>query len=93
MGMDLELVKQKLEKMGVGVGVYTTVQITGENAIGIENHVSAVLKKYKADSRSVTERVYEDDKFLIRILMKVDYRGKKKIEEELKKKYADCVIV
>lgn len=93
MGMDLDLVKQKLEKMGVVVGVYTTVQITGENAIGIESDVSAILKRYKADSRNVTERVFEDDKFLIRILMKVDYKGKKKIEEELKKKYSDCVIV
>lgn len=92
-GMDLEKVKHELEKMGVAVGVYTTVQITGENAIGIENHVSSVLKKYKADSRSVTERVYKDDKFLIRILMKVDYKGKKKIEEELKRKYSECVVV
>lgn len=93
MGMDILQLSKRLDEMGVEVGVYTTVQITGENEIGVENDVSAVLAKHKADARNVTERVFQDDRFLIRILMKVDYKGKKKIEEELKKKYAECVVV
>ena len=93
LGMNLENIKKKLDSLGVGVGVYTSVQITGENAIGVENDVAAILAKYKADGRYVTERVFVDDKFLIRILLRVDYKGKKKIEEELKKKYGECVVV
>lgn len=93
MGMDVGLTKQVLDRLGVGVGVYTTVQITGENSIGVAKDVAQVLAKNKADARNITERVSEDDKFLIRILMKVDYKGKKKIEEELKRKYSECIVV
>jgi (p)ppGpp synthase/HD superfamily hydrolase len=93
MGMDLEIIRQKLDGLGIGVGVYTTVQIEGENVVGVAKDVATILAKNKADSRNVIERVSEDDKFTIRILMKVDYKGKKKIEEELKRKYSECVIV
>lgn len=92
-GMDLVVVKKMLEKLGVGVGVYTTVQIVGDNAPGVAKDVANILAKHKADTRSAVERVFENDKFLIRILMKVDYRGKKKIEEELKRKYTEYIVV
>lgn len=92
-GMNLESIKKKLDTLGVAVGVFTTLQITGENAPGVAKDVAQVLAKHKADTRNAVERVFENDKFLIRILMKVDYKGKKKIEEELKKKYSECIVV
>ena len=92
-GMDVERIKKMLDNLGVSVGVYTTVQIEGENAPGVAKDVAQILAKNKADTRNAAERVFENDRFLIRILMKVDYKGKKKIEEELKRKYSECVVV
>ena len=92
-GMDLEKARDVLDALGVKVGGYTTVQIEGENAPNVAKDVAQVLAKHKADTRSAVERVFENDRFLIRILMKVDYIGKKKIEEELKRKYSECVVV
>lgn len=93
MGLDIDLVKKKLDSLGVTVGLYTSIQIEGENAPGVAKDVALILAKNKADTRNAVERVFENDRFLIRILMKVDYKGKKKIEEELKKKYTECVVV
>lgn len=93
MGLSVEYVRRKLDSLGVAVGVYTTLQITGENTLGVASEVAAILAKNKADSRNVVERVFENNRFLVRILMKVDYKGKKKIEEELKKKYVECTVV
>lgn len=92
-GMDLDRVKAIIDSLGVKVGGFTSVLIEGENAPGVAKDVAQILARYKADTRNVVERVYENDRFLIRILMKVDYKGKKKIEEELRKKYTECVVV
>lgn len=92
-GMDAGRVKKVLDTLGIRVGVYTTVQIEGDNAPGVAKDVAQILAKNKADTRNAVERVFENDRFLIRILMKVDYKGKKKIEEELKRKYSECVVV
>ena len=93
MGMDLLKIEKKLDQLGVPVGVFTTVKIEGENAIGVARDVAVLLARHRADTRNVVERVFENNRFLIRILLKVDYRSKKKIEEELKKKYQECVVV
>lgn len=93
MGMDLLKIENKLDQLGVPIGVFTTVKIEGENAIGVARDVAVLLAKHRADTRNVVERVFESNRFLIRILLKVDYKGKKKIEEELKKKYGECVVV
>lgn len=93
MGMDMTMLGMKLDSMGAAVGVYSTVQIEGENKIGLERDVAMILARYEADGRSVTERVFENNRFLIRILFKVDYKRKKKIEQELKKKYPECIVV
>ena len=93
MGMDLLKIEKKLDQLGVPVGVFTTVKIEGENSIGVARDVAVLLARHRADTRNVVERVFENNRFLIRILLKVDYRSKKKIEEELKKKYQECVVV
>ena len=93
MGMDLLKIEKKLDQLGVPVGVFTTVKIEGENSIGVARDVAVLLARHRADTRNVVERVFENNRFLIRILLKVDYRSKKKIEEELKKKYNECVVV
>ncbi len=92
-GMDVGRVKIALDSLGVGLGVFTTVLIEGDNAPGVAKDVAQILARHKADTRNAVERVFENDRFLIRILMKVDYKGKKKIEEELKKKYSECIVV
>ena len=86
-------IEKKLDQLGVPVGVFTTVKIEGENAIGVARDVAVLLARHRADTRNGVERVFENNRFLIRILLKVDYRSKKKIEEELKKKYQECVVV
>lgn len=92
-GLDLEIVRKKLDEMGIIKGMYTTVQIRGENEIGISKTVASVVTKHGGDARTKVERVDEEDRFVIRILMTVSYEGKKKIEEELRRKYRDCVVV
>lgn len=92
-GMSLDTIRKKLDTLGMAVGVFTTLQITGENAPGVAKEVASVLAKNKADTRNAVERVFENDRYLIRILMKVGYKGKKRIEEELMKKYSECVLV
>lgn len=92
-GLDLGLVARKLDEMKVGRGMYTTVLIEGPNYIGISEEVAAIIGRNGGDARSKVERVGKDERFSIRVLMAVDYQGKKKIEEELRKKYPNCVVV
>ena len=92
-GLDLSLVARKLDEMKVGRGMYTTVLIEGPNHIGISEEVAGIIGRNGGDARSKVERVGRDERFMIRVLMAVDYQGKKKIEEELKRKYPSCVVV
>ncbi len=92
-GFDLELIKNKLDEVGVLIGMYTTVLITGENKIGISKDVMSVISKNGGDVRSNSEKVDDKNSFIIRVLIRVDYKGKKRIEEELKKRYAACLVV
>jgi len=92
-GLDLSLVSRKLDEMKVGRGMFTTVLIEGPNSIGVSEQVAAIIGRNGGDVRSKVEKVGKDERFTIRMLLAVDYQGKKKIEEELKKKYPSCVVV
>jgi guanosine-3',5'-bis(diphosphate) 3'-pyrophosphohydrolase len=92
-GLDLSLVARKLDEMKVGRGTFTTVLIEGPNHIGISEEVAGIIGRNGGDARSKVERVGKDERFMIRVLLAVDYQGKKKIEEELRKKFPSCVVV
>ncbi len=92
-GLDLSLVSKKLDEMKVGRGMFTTVLIEGPNAIGVSEEVAGIIGRNGGDVRSKVEKVGNDERFTIRMLLAVDYQGKKKIEEEMKKRFPSCVVV
>jgi GTP diphosphokinase / guanosine-3',5'-bis(diphosphate) 3'-diphosphatase len=92
-GLDLSLVARKLDEMKVGRGTYTTVLIEGPNSIGISEEVAGIIGRNGGDVRSKMEKVGRDERFVIRMLLAVDYQGKKKIEEEMRKRFPNCVVV
>jgi hypothetical protein len=92
-GLDLSLVSRKLDEMKVGRGMFTTVLIEGPNSIGVSEQVAGIIGRNGGDVRSKVEKVGKDERFTIRMLLAVDYQGKKRIEEELKQKYPSCVVV
>lgn len=92
-GFDLEFIKNKLDEAGITVGKYTTIQVRGENKIGISKDVAEVVAKHGGDGRNNVEKVNKDEQVEIRMLIIVDYQGKRRIEEELKRNYSDCVVV
>jgi hypothetical protein len=83
---------RKLDEMKIMRGMYTTVLIDGKNSIGISKEVADIIMKYHADTKNKVEWV-SGDRFTIRALLTVDYQGKKKIEEELKKRFPGCEVV
>lgn len=91
-GLDLSLVDRKLDEMKIVRGMYTTVSIEGLNSIGISEEVAEIIVRNGADTRNKVEWV-KDESFAIRALLMVDHRGKKRIEEELRKRFPSCVIV
>jgi Cu2+-containing amine oxidase len=92
-GLDLALVAKKLDEMKVGRGTYTTVLIEGPNSIGISEEVAGIIGRNGGDVRSKMEKVGRDERFVIRMLLSVDYQGKKKIEEEMRKRFPSCMVV
>lgn len=92
-GLDLSLVSRKLDEMKVGRGMYTTVLIEGPNSIGVSEEVAGIIGRNGGDVRSKVEKVGKDERFSIRMLLAVDYQGKKKIEEEMKLRFPSCVVV
>jgi GTP pyrophosphokinase len=92
-GFDLGVVKRKMDEAGIVKGMYTSIEVNGENRIGVSKDVASIVSKNGGDARSKVERVDEQERFVIRILLTVGYEGKKKIEEELRRKYPDCVVV
>jgi guanosine-3',5'-bis(diphosphate) 3'-pyrophosphohydrolase len=92
-GFDPELVSKKMDELGIIRGMFTTIQITGDNEIGVSKEVAGIVAKHGADTRSKVERVDIHNRFVIRILMTVGYQGKKKMEEELRRKYRECIVV
>jgi GTP diphosphokinase / guanosine-3',5'-bis(diphosphate) 3'-diphosphatase len=92
-GLDLETISKKLEEMKISRGTFTTVLMEGNNAIGVSEEVARIVGQNGGDVRSKVEKVDRDEKFTIRMLLLVDYQGKKKIEEELKQRFPSCVVV
>lgn len=92
-GMDLEIIRRKLDEAGVVRGRYTTLLISGDNRIGISKDVSQIIAENGGDVKNRVEKVDGNEKFMIRILVSVDYRGKKKIEEEIRKRYPESLVV
>lgn len=92
-GLDLSLVSRKLDEMKVGRGMFTTVLIEGPNSIGVSEEVARIITRNGGDVRSKVEKVSRDERFIIRMLLAVDYQGKKQIEEELRQIYPSCVVV
>jgi len=92
-GLDLSLVARKLDEMKIGRGTYTTVLIEGPNSIGISEEVAGIIGRNGGDARNRVEWVDKNEKFTIRVLLAVDYQGKKKIEEELRKRFPNCLVV
>jgi guanosine-3',5'-bis(diphosphate) 3'-pyrophosphohydrolase len=92
LGLDLSSLDRKLDEMKIMRGMYTTVLIDGKNSIGISKEVADIIMKYHADTKNKVEWV-SGDRFTIRALLTVDYQGKKKIEEELKKRFPGCEVV
>ena len=93
LGLKTSSVALKLEEMKIIRGMYTSVSIEGQNEIGISEIVAGIVGKNGGDVRSKVEKVDEEENFMIRVLITVDYQGKKKIEEELKKRFPSCVVV
>ena len=92
-GLDLSVVGKKLDEVKVGRGMFTTVLIEGVNAIGISEEVAGIIGRNGGDVRSKYEKVNKDERFVIRMLLAIDYRGKKRIEEELRTRFPNCVVV
>jgi Cu2+-containing amine oxidase len=92
-GLDLAYVAHKLDEMKVGRGTYTTVLIEGANSIGISEEVAGIVARNGGDVRSKMEKVDRNERFTIRMLLAIDYQGKKKIEEELGTRFPSCVVV
>ncbi|KKS67767.1 MAG: hypothetical protein UV37_C0002G0071 [Candidatus Collierbacteria bacterium GW2011_GWA1_42_60] len=83
-GLDLSLVSRKLDEMKVGRGMFTTVLVEGPNSIGVSEQVAGIISRNGGDVRSKVEKVGKNERFTIRMLLAVDYQGKKKIEEEMR---------
>jgi len=92
-GLDLSLVARKLDENMIKRGTYTTILVRGSNSIGVSEEISRIIKQNGGDARSKVERVDQNENFMVRVLITVGYAGKKKIEEELKEKYPECVVV
>lgn len=92
-GLDLRLVAKKLDEMKVGRGMYTTVFIEGPNSIGVSEEIAGIIGHNGGDARSKVERVGKDERFMVRVLLIIDYQGKKRIEEELRRKFPSCIVV
>lgn len=92
-GLDLSLVSRKLDEMKVGRGMFTTVLIEGPNSIGVSEQVAGIISRNGGDVRSKVEKVNKEERFTIRMLLAVDYRGKKKIEEEMKMRFSSCEVI
>ena len=92
-GLDLEVVKKRLEDNGIVEGLYTTIEVSGKNYIGISQEVAFVIAKNGGDTRTKLEKVSKEEMFIIRILMVASKENKKLIETELKERFDQCIIV
>ena len=92
-GLDMAMVSKKLDDLGVVPGMFTSIEVKGENRIGVSEEVAGIVAHNGGDARSKSEKVDNKERFVIRILCTISYEGKKKLEETLKQKYGDCLVV
>ncbi|HOX96562.1 MAG TPA: HD domain-containing protein [Candidatus Woesebacteria bacterium] len=93
-GLDPEVVSKKLDEMKIGRGMFTTILVQGRNRIGVSEEIAGIIAKHKGDERSKVEKVNREENFMIRVLITVDYQGKKEIERELReRKFTSCMVV
>lgn len=93
-GLDLNIINRKLDEMKIGRGMYTTVMVEGNNGIGVSEKIAGIIARNRGDQRSKVEKVDENEKFMIRVLITVDYQGKKNIEKELREQnFLSCEVV
>jgi (p)ppGpp synthase/HD superfamily hydrolase len=92
-GLDLELVKKRLNEIGVTEGMYSTIEVTGNNRIGVSQEIAEIVADNGGDTRLKIERVGKEERFLVRIIMVVDEKGKQKIREQVETKFGSCLII
>ena len=92
-GFDINLLKRKMDEEGIVKGMYTSIEISGKNQIGVSKDLVETISKYGGDVRAKVEKVDDQEVFVIRVLLTVSYEGKKCIEQELRKKYQECIVV
>lgn len=93
MGLDLEVVEQRLVRYGIEKGKFATVQIKGQNKIGISQTVAMIILKNGGDAMAKVERVGADGNFSIRILMQIKEKNKGEMTKELLNNFDNCEVV
>lgn len=92
-GMDTEAVRGILAENGIEKGKYSTVEVRGKNQIGVSQTLAMILAVNGADVRSKSERVYGNENFVTRTLMKVSPENKKKIMQQIREQFPNSEIV
>lgn len=92
-GFDLNTVRRKLDELGIVKGRYTSIQIKGTNKIGVSTELAQLVSRFGGDARNKVEKVDDQERFTVRILLTIGYEAKKKMEHAMKEKYPDCLVV
>lgn len=92
-GFDLNTVRRKLDELGIVKGRYTSIQIKGTNKIGVSTELAQLVSRFGGDARNKVEKVDDQERFTVRILLTIGYEAKKKLEHAMKEKYPDCLVV
>lgn len=92
-GLDTEIVKKRLDEIGITEGMFTTIEIIGNNYIGVSGEIAAIVAQNGGDTRIKIERVDRNERFMVRIITVVDKEGKRKIKEQIESKFGECLIV
>lgn len=92
-GLDPKIVKKNLDEVGIVEGVYSTLEVTGKNYIGVSSEIAEIVARNGGDTRMKIEQVTKDERFLVRIIMVVDKEGKDRIAQEINNKFGGCVVV
>lgn len=92
-GFDLNTVRRKMDELGVVKGRYTSIQIKGTNKIGVSTELAQLVSRFGGDARNKVEKVDDQERFTVRILLTIGYEAKKKMEHAMKEKYPDCLVV
>ena len=92
-GLELEVIKKRLTDLGIVNGLYSTVRVRGENEIGVSEKLARIIASSGGDVRRRVETVNEKERYEMRVLMIVGYKGKKNIEQEVASSFGEWEIV